>query len=550
MDAPSESTLLQILERIESEAPADNQRLSVYLASLRVELEQQEKDSVEQKQMLAKYEEAYQKLTSPANRIGVFLKLLGDGNALVALGDTEYAALIDPAIEPNELQSGVRVRLNDAYAIVGTMPQTGVGGLIKVTEVLADGRMKVGADSPGSPGRLVDMAESLKEAKVQPGDEIRLDATGRVAVEHFPRQETKDYFIEDVPETPWSKVGGQDHAISLIRETIEQPLLHPELYAKFDKKPVKGILLYGPPGCGKTLIGKAIAYNLAREYSEKKGIEIEECFMHISGPKILNMWLGETERIVREIFAAARARSKDGQLVVIFIDEAESILRTRSGGRYLNISNTVVPQFCAEMDGLVELENVVLVITSNRPDYIDPAILRPERIDRKVKITRPNKEASREILGLYLTESLPLAPEEIKEHDGAACARKALIESTLAHLWRTTEATAFLKVSYRSSRTETLHWKDMVSGALLKSVIDRAKDTAIRRAIADPKHEHGISEQDLHQAVDSEFAENEIFPKSDVLEDWLKLIDVDPESVVAVRPIREDKRLRRSEAVI
>jgi proteasome-associated ATPase len=259
--------------------------------------------------------------------------------------------------------------------------------------------------------------------------------------------------------------------------------------------------------------------------------------MHISGPKILNMWLGETERMVREIFDVARNKAKDGRLVVIFMDEAESILRTRSSGKWLNISNTVVPQFCAEMDGLVALENVVLILTSNRPDYIDPAILRPERIDRKVKIVRPDRESAKEILSIYIHENLPIDPDLLSEFDGeAACARKSLIEAALAHLWRETKDTEFLKVSMKNGSTETLHFNDLVSGALLKSVVDRAKDTAIRRAIDEPSKLHGLSAADIRQAIDDEYLENEIFPKSDVMEDWLKLIDLEPEAVANVRP--------------
>jgi len=305
---------------------------------------------------------------------------------------------------------------------------------------------------------------------------------------------------------------------------------------------VKGILLYGPPGCGKTLIGKATAYNLARDYSERVGHEVKEYFMHISGPKILNMWLGETERMVREIFETARNKAREGKLVVIFMDEAESILRTRSSGRWLNISNTVVPQFCAEMDGLVSLENVVLILTSNRPDYIDPAVLRPERIDRKVKVRRPDRESSRDILTIYLHDRLPLDAALLQEFDGeAACARKELIESTIAFLWRQAPETEFLKVHLRSGASDTLYWRDLVSGALIKSVVDRAKDFAIRRAIDEPQRAHGLSRQDLEEAIQAEYRENEIFPKSDVLDDWLKLIDLEPDSVATVKPIRPNK---------
>ncbi len=541
MAPETEARINKLIERLQEAVPQGDQKVEALIAALKAELKQERADTEEREKTLAAYEEAYQKLTAPANKVGVFLRDIDGEKCLVALGDTEYVALVDPHLDRAALVHGARVTLNDAYAVIGTLPDAPTGAVIKVSEVLSDGRLRVGADVQGGQGRVVDLSSALKGDVVKSGDEVRLDQTGRVAIEHFPKQETRDYFVEEVPDTPWSAVGGQEKAIALIRETIELPLLHPEIYKKFDKKPIKGILLYGPPGCGKTLIGKAIAHNLAREYSKEAGQEVKEYFMHISGPKILNMWLGETERIVREIFATAREKSKEGRLVVIFMDEAESVLRTRSTGRWLNISNTVVPQFCAELDGLVSLENVVLVLTSNRPDYIDPAILRPERIDRKVKVERPNKEASRDILSIYLHDRLPFDPALVKEQGGNECARVALVESTLAHLWRKSTQTEFLKVAFRNGNTETLHWKDLVSGALIKSVVDRAKDIAIRRAIAEPTTDHGINESDLHAAVEAEYSENEIFPKSDDAQDWLKLLDFEPESVASVKPVRADK---------
>ncbi|MCW5938156.1 MAG: AAA family ATPase [Fimbriimonadaceae bacterium] len=546
---PSSGTALSLLERIADLAPADNAKLQNYLAALKQEIEASELSAAEREKALAAYEEAYEKLTSPANRIGVFLSSLEDGLALVALGDTEYVAKVDPTLDAGRLMTGSRIRLNEAYAVVGVMEPSSLGPIVKVSEVLSDGRLRVGADPQGQAGKLVERADALRDLPFKAGDEVALDATGRVAVERFERNQARDYFVEDVPFTPWEAVGGQEEAIRLIRETIEQPLLYPEIYQAYDKKPIKGVLLYGPPGCGKTLIGKAVASNLAKEYSERVGREAKECFMHISGPKILNMWLGETERMVREIFDAARERAKEGQLVVVFIDEAESVLRTRSSGRWLNISNTVVPQFCAEMDGMVELENVVLILTSNRPDYIDPAILRPERIDRKIKIRRPDYDASREILSIYLHDRLPVDSALVKEHVEPECARRALVEAALAHLWRDIEDTEFMRVTLRNGTSQTLHWRDFVSGALLKSVVDRAKDTAIRRAIAAKSKAGGLTVADLRGAIESEFQENEIFPKSDSVEDWLKLLDLEPEQVVAVKPVRSsrgDEFARRS----
>lgn len=542
MPSPGFQRLAELAERIEQSLPDADAKTRNYLAALKSEIQKSAQEGNAQSELLAQYEEAYQKLTQPANRIGVLIRLLDDGLAQVLHGETEYVALVDPNVEPEILKPGARLRLNEAYAVVGPAPD-GIGGqVIPVSQTLEDGRLRVSNDGQGQQGRLIVRSHQLAEADIKTGDEVVLDSTGRVAVEHLPRQGAQNYFIEEIPETPWSSVGGQKDAIDLIKESIEQPLLYPELYAAFDKKPPKGILLYGPPGCGKTLIGKAIAYNLAADYRARTGKQdAKECFLHISGPKILNMWLGETERMVREIFATAREKSAEGQIVVVFIDEAESVLRTRSSGRWLNISNTVVPQFCAEMDGLVAMENVVIVLTSNRPDYIDPAVLRPERIDRKIRIKRPGHDESRDILGIYLREGLPVDPQLAKEQDGEACARKALVESTLAFLWRANKETEFLTISKRDGTSETLHWRDMVSGALLKSVVDRAKDSAIKRAILEPGAKHGLKIEDLHQAVEAEYRENEIFPKTDAVEDWLKLLDIEPESVVDVRPVHQER---------
>lgn len=551
MSSTAYEKALEIVAALKEELPPDNPKLRLQVAALEDALKTDGIQREEAERMLREYEQAYEKLTSPANRIGVFLKWLENETALVALGETEYVSQVDPSIEPDQLAVGSRVRLNEAYAVIGAMEQSASGPIVKVADVLEDGRIQTGSDVPGSEGRFVLRSEALAETKIASGDQVRLDPSGRVAVEHFEKSEGRDHFLEEVPEIDWSQVGGQQEAIRLIRETIELPLLHGDIFERFDKKPVKGILLYGPPGCGKTLIGKAAAYNLAKAYSEQVGHEVKEYFMAISGPKILNMWLGETERMVREIFRVAREKAKEGRLVFIFLDEAESVLRTRSSGRWLNISNTVVPQFCAELDGLVSLENVVLILTSNRPDYIDPAILRPERIDRKVKVSRPDRDASRQIFGVYLHERLPIDSKLMAKHK---CkydrARSALIDAAIEHLWRKSGETEFLRIHYRSGQADTLYWKDLVSGALIKSVVDRAKDLAIRRAIDDPNGEHGISEDDLCRSIEAEYRENEIFPKSDVQDDWLKLLDVEPEHVAAVRPVGNDLHRRTVKEIV
>lgn len=525
---------MSLIDRIGELRPEDELKRRNYLSSLRDAVGKQAKQLEDQKGLLSQYEEAYAKLTSPANRTGVFLTWLDEGVAMVALGDSEYAVQVDPTLDKSELATGTFVRLNEGYAVVGIAPLPHTGSLVSVSEVLDGGRLRLGSDVPGQGSRIVLVGAQLEGIKIEPGDEVRLDVSGRIAVEHFAKKQSRDYFFEDVPEIGWDKVGGQEEAIKLIRDTIERPLLYPDLYTKFDKKPIKGILLYGPPGCGKTLIGKAAAYNLTREYAKHVGHEVKEYFMYISGPKILNMWLGETERMVRDIFRIARDKAKEGRLVFIFMDEAESVLRTRSSGRWLNISNTVVPQFCAELDGLVALENVVLILTSNRPDYIDPAVLRPERIDRKVKVSRPDYEATKQILGIYLHDRLPFASGEN---------RSAIIDRTADYLWSVNSNTEFLKVFLRNGSVETLYRKDLISGAVIKSVVDRAKDAAIGRAIAKNDNNIGILFEDLEDAVDAEFRESEIFPKSDTQEDWLKLLDYEPDNVVSVKPVGVSPKL-------
>jgi len=537
---------LSLLDRVLALSRNEDSRVINLMLLLRHQLETDEAQFEEAQKLLAEYEEAYQKLTQPANRIGTYLGEAADGNASVALGDSEYICAVDPKLEDPEFAVGDRVKLNEGFAIVGDLGPWPNGAITKVSEVLEGGRLRVSTDAMGQSSRIVVRGAPLEEAALKQGDEVRLEPNARVALEHFPQAEVRDYYLEEIPEIPWEKVGGQEEAIRVIRDAIEHPLLYPELYARFEKRPLKGILLYGPPGCGKTLIGKATAYNLTQEYSRRVGHEVEEYFMFINGPKILNMWLGESERIVREIFAQAREKAKEGRLVFLFIDEAESILRTRSSGRYLNIANTVVPQFAAEMDGLMGLENVVVMLTSNRPDYIDPAILRPERIDRKVKVNRPDRKGAREILAIYLHPNLPYDPKTIEGHGSADAAREALVDGALQFLFRRNEDTEFLEVHLRNGSTERLYWKDLLSGALLRSVVERAKDFAIKRAIATEDFNQGVTLEDLQRAIRVEYKENEIFPKTDTQEDWLKLLDYEPENVVTLRPIRQDRGTQAS----
>ncbi len=559
-NAPTEMQLraIWLIDEVIRTTPRNDPRFG-YMMALREQLLTDEEMMDEAKKVIAEFEEAYVKLTAPANRIGIFLGKVppeeetkkrtrfsapakaSESYVRICLGEQEFITNVDPKLTKQEFKIGTQVRVNEAYAVVGDLGYAEGGSIVKISEVLEDGRLRVSMDSQGMQSRLVYRGEALVNEKLKAGSEVRMEPNFRVALEHFPAKEAMDFYLEEVPVLPWSKIGGQEEAIGVIKDAIELPLLHPELFERFGKRPLKGILLYGPPGCGKTLIGKATAYNLTQEFRDRTGSDVKEYFMYINGPKILNMWLGESERMVREIFAQAREKSKEGHLVFIFIDEAESLLRTRSSGRFMNISNTLVPQFCAEMDGLVSLDNVVVILTSNRPDYIDPAILRPERIDRKVKVVRPDRKSTRDIFNIYLTD-VPLDPTLVHDHKGNPCsALDEVLDRITEATFRREEETEFLEIHLKSGSTEILYWKDLLSGALIKSVCERAKDFAIKRSIELRSNTEGVSVEDLQKALRVEYKENEIFPKGDGIEDWLKLLDYEPDAVANIKPVRSKK---------
>lgn len=511
------------------------------LYQLRRQLQEDEITFEEARRSIIELENALEKVTAPANRVGTLLSPPKDGVAYIQVGGAEYYANLDARIHEDALKVGTRVLVNDAFAVVGDMGESPSGTVGKILDAFADGRLQVGNEQ-GTQSHILIRSTDLENVSLKTGEEVRIDPGYRVALEKMPHTETKDYYLEEVPELPWDKVGGHDDAIQAIKDTIEMPVLHPELFERFQYSTPKGFLLYGPPGCGKTLIGKATAYNLEKQV-QKDGLNLKSCFMHIKGPEILNMWLGESERKVREIFSQAREKRKEGYLPVVFIDEAESVLGTRRAARGHNISNTVVPMFCAEMDGIESLQDIVIILTSNRPDMIDPAILRPGRIDRKIKVSRPDEASSKEILGIYLTKDLPIGEKEITDHGSIDAAVEDIVSRTIAEVFAKRDDTRFLEVTLRSGRKDILTRGDLCSGAILESIVRRAKEYAIKKSIASGKEE-GIGYDDMLLAVETEFAENEIFPPSDNSEDWLKLLDYDPENVVRVAPIRPERSRR------
>src|SRR5881392_907945 len=521
------------------------------LLDLRMEICQREEVFVEARQTIEKLEEVIKKVTSPANRIGTFLGSVGKDTAHIVVGGSDYYCNVDPRIPMAKLKKGTRVLVNEAFVIVGDLGFEPAGPVTKVTEVIGTDRLRVGNEH-GTQSVVLQRSAQLAKTAVKQGDEVRVDSNYRMALEMMSAPGSHEHYLDNVPELPWSKVGGQERAIEAIKDAIELPLLHPHLFEKFHHATPKGFLLYGPPGCGKTLIGKATAYNLTRQLREKAAEkDVREYFMHVKGPEILNMWVGESERMVREIFATAREKRREGFMPFLFIDEAESILGTRRASRYSNILSTLVPMFCSEMDGIDSLNDVVIILASNRADLIDPAILRPGRIDRKIKVNRPEKRGARDIYRIYLTDDLPYDGVLAKEADGIGASIDRLIERFVDWQFTRRDENKFLEVTLRSGRKETLYRSDLISGAIIASIVERGKAMAIKRAIA-TQQEEGIRETDLQLAFNAEYVETDIFPTTDITEDWLKLIDYDPENVVKIAPVRpiSDARSRTTSGVI
>src|SRR5467141_1460460 len=526
------------------------------LLELRPQIFDQQETMVEARRMIEKLEEVVKKVTSPANRIGTFLGATSKETAHIVVGGADYYCNVDPRIPLAKLKKGTRVLVNEAFVIVGDLGFETAGPVTKITEVIGKDRLRVGSEH-GTQSLVLQRSADLASSTLKSGDEVRVDSNYRMALEMLSSTKSHEHYLDVVPELPWEKVGGQEEALQAIKDAIELPLLHVDLFQRFQHATPKGFLLYGPPGCGKTLIGRATAYNLTKQLGEKTGAEMDEYFMHVKGPEILNMWVGESERMVREIFATAREKRRDGFMPFLFIDEAESILGTRRASRYSNILSTLVPMFCSEMDGIDSLNDVVIILASNRADLIDPAILRPGRIDRKIKVNRPNRQGARDIYRIYLTPDLPYDGALSKEAEHIGSAVDKLIERFVDWQFARRDENKFLEVTLRSGRKEILYRSDLISGAIIASIVERAKGMAIKRAIASQRASvdsaesgvadpgfSGITEQDLQMSFQAEYAENDIFPPSDITEDWLKLIDYDPEYVVKIAPVRPNAAQR------
>ena len=484
-------------------------------------------------------EEAIEKLKSPAHRIGTVLGQGENGLVRIVSGGTEYQAAAAPELMEEEgLKTGDQVALNEGFVAIAKLPLPIQGPMARISGKLHGEQWLVQA-ATGNTETIVLSHANLDSSSLKESEEVFLDSNQRVILGKLPKRESQTLIEDDFEKVEWSQVGGQEKVKEEIRKVLEYPLLHDKILQEMEYQVPKGFLFYGPPGCGKTLVGKAILTEVISKLSEQENSELQGRFIHVKGPEILNMWLGESERKIREIFKKARDYKEKGQVPFIFIDEAESILGTRQAWRGSNISNTVVPMFCAEMDGIQSLRDTVVILATNRPDLIDPAIVRPGRIDRKIKVRRPDREECKQILRVYLKDGLP---REHKDFDQMA-------EPFLDQLFKRNSEQEVLVLTLRSGGNRKMYWSDFISGAAIEGIMKRSKESAIERAIKGETL--CITVDDLTTALETEFKEGSLLPAESNLEDWLQLLDMESKDVVRVRKPNEsdsaaENTIRRS----
>jgi proteasome-associated ATPase len=475
-----------------------------------------------------------ERLSKPPHTYGTYLGPGADAGLMVTVQGRKLEVEATEDARSDRLEPGQELLLNDALQVVGVGQFEDRGELMSVSELLDDGRVLI--VGRGDEERIVHLPHRIREAGVRAGDTLLVDIRSGTALERIERSEADRLILEEVPDVTYEDIGGLSEQIDAIRDAIELPYLHADLYRDYDLRPPKGILLYGPPGCGKTMIAKAVAGSLARRAAERRGTQVRSHFLSIKGPELLNKYVGETERQIRVIFQRARERAREGDPVVIFFDEMEALFRTRGTGISTDVETTIVPQLLAEIDGVESLRDVIVIGASNREDMIDPAILRAGRLDVKIRIDRPGRDAARDILGLSLNVDVPIDSSLIAEHGGdRAAAVAALVEIAVAQVYDESEGSEFLEVRYAGGSSEVLHFHDFSSGAMLASIVARAKRAAVKRQAAG--HGDGVSVADVAAAVREEFRENEDLPSTANPEDWARVSGRRGEPIVAVRPL-------------
>jgi proteasome-associated ATPase len=489
------------------------------------------------REQMISLKEEIDRLAQPPSGYGVFLEKFDDGTVDIFTAGRKLRVAVSPQVPVEDLQHGQEVMLNEAMNVVDARGFERAGEVVMLKEIL-DGGDRALVIGHTDEERVVYLADILREHPLRVGDSLLLEPRSAYAYERIPKSEVEELILEEVPDIDYGDIGGLGRQIEAIRDAVELPFLHADLFREHQLRPPKGILLYGPPGCGKTLIAKAVANSLAKQVQKVRGGDerATSYFLNIKGPELLNKYVGETERHIRLVFQRAREKASEGTPVIVFFDEMDSIFRTRGSGVSSDVENTIVPQLLSEIDGVEGLENVIVIGASNREDMIDPAILRPGRLDVKIKIERPDAEAARDIFSKYLKRGLPIHKDDLAEHgDDEGATLAAMIQHTTERMYSESEENRFLEVTYANGDKETLYFKDFNSGAMIQNIVDRAKKMAIKDLLT--TGQRGLRMQHLLAACVDEFRENEDLPNTTNPDDWARISGKKGERIVYIRTL-------------